>query len=35
MDKVHVSYLVELAGKRLYITGDSYVMDEKDADRFR
>lgn len=28
----HVSYLIELAGKRLYVTGDSYVMDDEDPD---
>jgi L-ascorbate metabolism protein UlaG (beta-lactamase superfamily) len=28
----HVSYLIELGGKRLYVTGDSYVMDDEDSD---
>jgi L-ascorbate metabolism protein UlaG (beta-lactamase superfamily) len=28
----HVSYLVELGGKRLYITGDSYMIDEEDPE---
>jgi L-ascorbate metabolism protein UlaG (beta-lactamase superfamily) len=28
----HVSYLVELAGKRFYITGDSSIMDDADPD---
>jgi L-ascorbate metabolism protein UlaG (beta-lactamase superfamily) len=28
----HVSYLIEFAGKRLYVTGDSYVIDDEDAD---
>jgi len=28
----HVSYLIELAGKRIYVTGDSYVMDDADPD---
>jgi L-ascorbate metabolism protein UlaG (beta-lactamase superfamily) len=28
----HVSYLIKLAGKRLYITGDSYQMDDEDSD---
>jgi L-ascorbate metabolism protein UlaG (beta-lactamase superfamily) len=28
----HVSYLIELAGKRLYVTGDSNVMDDEDSD---
>jgi len=28
----HVSYLIELAGKRTYVTGDSYVMDDADPD---
>jgi L-ascorbate metabolism protein UlaG (beta-lactamase superfamily) len=26
----HVSYLIELGGKRLYVAGDSYVMDDED-----
>ena len=28
----HVGYLLEWAGKRLYVTGDSYVMDDGGAD---
>jgi L-ascorbate metabolism protein UlaG (beta-lactamase superfamily) len=28
----HVSYLIELAGKRLYVTGDSNVMNDEDLD---
>jgi L-ascorbate metabolism protein UlaG (beta-lactamase superfamily) len=28
----HVSYLLELAGKRIYVTGYSYVMDDDDPD---
>jgi L-ascorbate metabolism protein UlaG (beta-lactamase superfamily) len=31
-EPAHVSYLVELAGKRIYVTGDSFIMDEDDAD---
>jgi len=29
---VHVSYLIELAGKKIYVAGDSFIMDEDDAD---
>lgn len=29
---VHVSYLIEMGGKRIYATGDSYVIDGNDPD---
>jgi len=28
----HISFLLELGGKRIYIAGDTYMMDEEDAD---
>lgn len=28
----HVSYLINFGGKRIYITGDTYMMDEEDPD---
>jgi len=28
----HVSFLLEFGGKRIYITGDTYMMDEEDPD---
>jgi L-ascorbate metabolism protein UlaG (beta-lactamase superfamily) len=31
-EPVHVSYLIELAGKKIYVAGDSFIMDEDDAD---
>ena len=31
-EPIHVSYLIELEGKKLYHTGDSLIIDEDDAD---
>jgi L-ascorbate metabolism protein UlaG (beta-lactamase superfamily) len=28
----HISYLIELGGRKFYITGDSYMLDETDSD---
>jgi L-ascorbate metabolism protein UlaG (beta-lactamase superfamily) len=28
----HISFLLELGGKRIYIAGDTYIMDQKDPD---
>ena len=31
-EPVHVSYLIELAGKKIYVTGDSFIVAKDDAD---